>query len=284
MTAALWDTFASRIIIRARLEAATALRIGAGGSDAAQPSAADLPVLVGPDDQPFIPGASLRGVLRSQVERIVRTLEPGAPGEFAGRGACNPVDERGWCIPNKLMEDTWRPRVRRLRREDQDADAWLAEQVWGHSCRICRVFGNTWLASRVRIADLHLVAGQTVRPERRDGVAIHRDKETVQHKYDFETVPAGSAFELRVTAENLGGAERGLLWLGLRELADGAILLGGFKGRGLGRARLAETSIAGVEAGDRAALKRYLLSGELTDMLGLADGWLETLWNELGVA
>ncbi len=271
---ATWETFASRFIIQARLEAVTALRVGAGGEEAAQPSASDLPVLIGPDDRPFIPGASLRGVVRSQVERIVRALEP-IPGN--GRGACNPVVEKEWCITDDDMK-----KLREQAKGRNGADRWLAEQVWDRSCRACRVFGNTWLASRVRIADLSLCEGSDGRIERRDGVSIHREKETVQNKYDFETVPGGTAFDLRVTLENLTPAERGLVWLGLRELGDGHVLLGGFKGRGLGCVQLAGLRISGLEEGDRQALKRYILHRELTAVpVEAADRWLKELWSEL---
>lgn len=271
---ATWEIFASRFIIQARLEAATALRVGAGGEEAAQPSSSDLPVLVGADDRPFIPGASLRGVVRSQVERIVRALEPQSGH---GRGACNPVAEKEWCITSDAMKD-----LREQARGQDDADRWLAEQVWEHSCRVCRTFGSPWLASRVRIADLPLSDGSDGRIERRDGVSIHREKETVQNKYDFETVPAGTAFDLRITLENLTPAERGLVWLGLRELKDGDILLGGFKGRGLGRVQLTNIRIEGLEEGDREALKRYILHRALTPVPETdADRWLLRLWEEL---
>lgn len=271
---ATWETFASRFIIQARLEAMTALRVGAGGDEAAQPASSDLPVLVGSDDHPFIPGASLRGVVRSQIERIIRALEPESGN---GRGACNPVVEKEWCITDDDMKG-----LREQAKGRNDADRWLAGQVWDRSCRVCRVFGNTWLASRVRIADLPLGDGSDGRVERRDGVSIHREKETVQNKYDFEAVPAGTTFDLRITLENLEPAERGLVWLGLRELMDGHILLGGFKGRGLGRAQLRDLKIAGLEEGDRQALKRYILHRTLTDCsLDEADRWLEKLLAEV---
>ena len=277
---ATWETFASRFIVEARLEAVTALRVGAGGDEAAQPASSDLPVLVGPDDRPFIPGSSLRGVLRSHVERIVRVLEPTAGN---GRGACNPVVESEWCITNDQMTDLKKD-AEGLERQHQvnSGHRWLAEQVWKRSCRVCRTFGSTWLASRVRIADLPLSDGSDGHIERRDAVSIHREKETVQNKYDFETVPAGTAFDLHIILENLEPAERGLVWLGLRELMDGHILLGGFKGRGLGRAKLTDVRLSGLDEGDRQALKRYILHRTLNIVsVEDADRWLEKLWEEL---
>lgn len=275
---ATWETFESRLLITARVEAITALRVGAGGEEGAQPSSSDLPILVGPDDRAYIPGSSLRGVVRSQVERIVRTLEAEPSG---GRGSCNPVVEAEWCVRAQAV-DEWRNQARRLARAGENGDAWISAQIWNGSCRVCRTFGNTWLASRVRIADLPLVEGTSSAIERRDGVSIHREKETVQNKYDFETVPAGTAFALRVTAENLSPAERGLLWLGLRELGEGNVLLGGFKGRGLGQVRLADLRIQGIEPGDRMGLRRYILHGTFADIdAAEAEHWLQALWDEL---
>lgn len=296
---ALWDTFESRFIIEAQLKAVTGLRVGAGGSDSAQPAASDLPVLVGADDRPLIPGSSLRGVIRSQVERIVRTMEPKErilrPLErlepeseeegFCGRGACNPVVGAEWCITSDRMK-----KIRKKADEKgTEADKWLGEKVWEESCRVCQTFGNSWFASRVRIADLHLVDPDEFRIERRDGVAIHREKDTVQHKFDFEVLPKETRFKLRITAENLSKAELGLLWLGLRELHEGNVLIGGFKGRGLGQVEFAKDAqgkdtlkIKGVQAEDKDALKRYIIERELTEFTPQqADGWLEALWQEL---
>lgn len=277
---ALWDTFESRLVVTATLRAETALRIGAGGDDAAAPSASDLPVLRGADNRPYIPGSSLRGVLRSQLERIVRTLEP-SPG--AGQGACDPTSTHHLCIPAETM-DGWKQDLRNATAQGRDVDAELADLVWTHSCRVCRAFGSTWLAARVRIADLPLVADQIVQVETRDGVAIDRDKETVQHKYDFETVPRTTAFLLHITAENLAPAERGLLWLALNELSAGHILVGGFKGRGLGHATLVDLTLQMVDATDRRALRDYLLHQRMTSIPpAQMDDWLATLLQELGL-
>lgn len=277
---ALWDTFESRLIITATLRAETALRIGTGGDDAALPSASDLPVLRGADGQPYIPGSSLRGVLRSQIERIVRSLEP-TPG--GGRGACDPTTNTAWCIPSAKI-DQWKKELRNPTLPEMNVDKALADQVWEHSCRVCRAFGSAWLAARVRIADLHLLGDEPAIVQRRDGVAIDRDKETVQHKYDFEAVSRSTAFSLQITAENLDAAERGLLWLGLRELTEGHILLGGFKGRGLGKASLTELSMQLVDATDRRALRDYLLHNKMTAVTPVEmDDQLEILLQELGL-
>lgn len=267
-----WNRFESRLIFTANLVAQTGLRVGAAGQ-AAEPVATDLPVMKDSRERPFIPGSSLRGALRSHVERIVRALEPQAG---AGKGACNPLalsDENAdhACVTDKQKKD-W---GKSIAAENTDA---MAQKVWDHSCRICRVFGSPWLASRVRLTDLTCVNG--AHTEVRDGVSINREKETVEQKYDFETVPTGSRFALEIVAENLDELERGLLWLGIEELRRGQILVGGFKGRGLGRVSLEDERLRLVEGKD--GLRAYLLSGELP-MLSTdkAEAWLENFVNSL---
>ncbi|MFQ3611496.1 MAG: RAMP superfamily CRISPR-associated protein, partial [Fimbriimonadales bacterium] len=123
-----WFTFENRLHITAELVAQTGLRIGAGG-ETALPTATDLPVIRTADGTPFIPGSSLRGAVRSHVERIVRTFEPQL-GE--GRGACNPTRTAEWCLTSQVVSSL---------RNKSDYD----EQVYQRSCRVCRVFGSPWL-------------------------------------------------------------------------------------------------------------------------------------------
>lgn len=268
----LWQNFDNRLIYTATLVAQTGLRIG-GSGQAADPAVSDLPVIKDARGTPFIPGSSLRGALRSHVERIVRTFQPEIGN---GQGACNPLDEKQWCVTKHAIDD-WEAADEENR--DEERAAWLLAET----CAVCRVFGSPWLASRVRFNDLF--GAPTVRAETRDGVAIDRDKETVKEggKFDFETVPAGSRFSLEVVADNLDERERGMLWLGLEELKRGQIFVGGFKGRGLGRVVLENESLRMVDGSDRKALRQYLLNGELPPVgIEQAATWMEKFVDSLG--
>lgn len=251
MTITPWERLDHRLEIEAELVALTGLRVGAGRVESLKPTATDLPVMT-QDDEPFIPGSSLRGVLRALAERLLRTAEPNAGN---GKGACDPLDDSRRCVPSSLRK-SW---VSEAKKQGEPADAYLARKVWETSCRACRLFGSTFLASRLRIADLVAVQGQA-RVERRDGVAIDREKETVFNKYDFECASRGSRFRLRLTGDSLDEEERRLVAFLMKELGEGRIQVGGFKGRGLGTVTLENGKVREVKVDSSANLDTLLRS------------------------
>jgi CRISPR-associated RAMP protein (TIGR02581 family) len=242
-----WESFENRYRITGVLVADTALRVGCG-SDTVEPAAADLPVFR-EGEVPVIPGSSLRGAVRAHLERLFRTLEPNH-GE--GRGACNLLDDDACCVSTRRYQE--------FRAGITDPGE-LHRKVYEKSCRICRLFGSPWVASRVRFSDA-IPDGQ-VSVSRRDGVSIDREKETVHNKYDFEVVDRGARFSLEILADNLRREEHepAVLFLALREMEQGHIMLGGFKGRGLGRVRLEETRVEMVDGRDRTQLLDFVARG-----------------------
>ncbi|HUT63489.1 MAG TPA: RAMP superfamily CRISPR-associated protein, partial [Anaerolineae bacterium] len=73
-----FDVFSNRWEITGKITLVTPLRIG-GGQNAGAYSLSQSPVLLSYDAhtqtaQPYLPGSSLKGVLRSTMERIIRTL------------------------------------------------------------------------------------------------------------------------------------------------------------------------------------------------------------------
>jgi CRISPR-associated RAMP protein (TIGR02581 family) len=183
-----WDTFENRLRITGELVAVTGVRVGMS-AESAMPTATDLPVIKDANGRPFIPGSSLRGAVRAHIERIVRAFEPSVGN---GKGASNPTNTDEWAIP---------PRRRRQLANRDDYES----AVFTESCRVERVFGSPWIASRVRFTDLPLLT-EGAEPELRDSVAIDREKESVANKYDFEAMPAGVRFGLEIVAENLDDA------------------------------------------------------------------------------
>lgn len=231
----MFDTFQSRLTVEGYLVADSALRVGTGRVSAI--TGTELPVIRDARGRPFIPGSSFKGALRSHLEALVR-----------GRALQN-ADMRGFACDPTSSECLDADQMQRLKNKYRNDDAGLAEAVAEKSCLICQTFGSPWLASPVRVRDLPVVADEWFGQfQVRDGVAIDRDKGTVAvGPYDYEVVPAGTRFELRITAENLADWQRGMLWLGLRALERGDVPLGGFTSRGLGWVRLDDPRVRLVE-------------------------------------
>lgn len=155
----------------------------------------------------YLPGSSLKGIIRSHCERIVRTINT--------KGSCNPVDDKSACSKRFDQSDS-------------------GTKVHAGSCFICQMFGNTVLAGRVRTADAYPVDGAAIRTEERNGVAIDRVFGSVAvGPFQMEVVTSGE-FGTRVAIRNFTIAQLGLLALALRDLKLGRVGVGFGKSRGLG--------------------------------------------------
>lgn len=222
----LFDKFRRRINLEIPLRCQTALRIGGGKSMDSLTS--DLPVLRDALGRPLIPGASFKGVVRSQVEALLRSLSPGDPTI----AACDPLGA-GACLRDR---DKGRRELKDRRPAAQQADA--AVERARRVCWACSIFGAPGLASHVVFSDA--VPDGAVLVERRDGVAIDRDlgRAADNLKFDYEVVPAGTRYLLRLTLHDLEPHLEGAVIQGLELLGEGFARLGGFKSRGLGEVKI----------------------------------------------
>lgn len=269
----MFERFDSRYDLCGRLLTKTALHIGAGGNLAVTGS--DNPIVRDANNLPYVPGSSFKGVLRSMIEAIVRTLSPGVRQE---PWACDPLTQSAWCIPSWQMEE-WQAAVRSGHVTQEQLD----DNVLRESCTVCRLFGAPWLASKPKICDLYLnpldEPNTTANRDRRhregdsqwfgrvevrDGVAIDRDTETASggRKYDFEVVPRETAFDLHIRVDNASNEELGLLFLGLREFTSGGAWVGGNTSRGLGLVQIEWDEFESIEG--RNGLLAYLQTGRGT--------------------
>jgi CRISPR-associated RAMP protein (TIGR02581 family) len=161
----------------------------------------------------YLPGPSLKGVIRSHCERIVRTVGEGR--------SCNPVVKEESCVGQNGLK--------------QEHDG---KHVHSRSCFICQMFGNTVLAGRVRTKDAYPVNPDDIRTEERNGVAIDRVFGSVAvGPFQMEVVTAGE-FKTRIAIRNFTIAQLGLLALALRDLKLGRVGIGFGKSRGLGHVTL----------------------------------------------
>jgi CRISPR-associated protein Csm3 len=197
-----------RLIFNGTLEAVTPLHIGSGKAEI-DVVGAEMPVLTDPSGQPYIPGSSLKGRVRTEAERIAR--KEGIKPEV-----CQPPDVRNMCGSKKSKVDDF--------------------------CICCKIFGTAGerggisVASKVRFRDMFPLEKVKMLLER-TGTAIDRDKGSVYKGalYTIQAVPAGTKFNLEIVAENLADDELKLLLAALKSVEDSA--LGGSSTRGFGKVR-----------------------------------------------
>lgn len=224
---AYFDRFVNQIIIEGRLVLDSPLHIGDGNKQVFGP---DNSVVKTHDNQPYIPGSSLKGILRSFLERIAHTL-PYDREAYAE--PCQSVSQSDQlCLSQYRNKDARDQLLRQLDGDEERFQQTLARQ----SCPICHLFGNQLRAAKVKIRDAtvcHPWAGQYFI---RQGNAIDRDTGKAANRvlYDFEVIPAGTTFQFQLLADNLSKTEQ--LWLAvvLEALRQGHLTVGGKGARGLG--------------------------------------------------
>ncbi len=162
----------------------------------------------------YIPGSSLKGVFRSYSEKILRTLK-GEPPD----GSCNIIEKNSSCT--KRLEEN---------------KISSSPDIYRNSCRVCKLFGNGKLKSRIVFNDAYpeydLKNGNGL--ETRYSVSISRLSQSVASgPFDIETVVKGS-FETQISLTNFESWQIGLLSLTINGLNNELVKLGYGKNRGFG--------------------------------------------------
>jgi CRISPR-associated RAMP protein (TIGR02581 family) len=264
----MFDRFKNRLEVTGKLSTVTALRISTGRST--EPIGADLPVIKDGLEQPLIPGASFKGALRSRLESFLRGIDISL--------AVNPAIEAEWSITNERMngKNGIKTEVEKelqnypVNERAAHRDIILTDKIIDETDLISRLFGSPWIASKFQVRDLTVDTdtwfGQY---QERDGVAIDRDTETAAEGklYDFQIVPSGTSFDLKIVVENAETWELGLLMIGLHQFESEQIPLGGGRSRGLGVVSLKIEQMQWFETGgDAERLLTYLQNQVMENM------------------
>ena len=264
----MFDKFQSRLILKGKVETLTAIRIGAGRSTS--PISSDLPVVRDSANQPYIPGSSFKGVLRSYVESIMRSFRD------CRHFACNPTDGDAQCIKRTEMND-----LRKQRDNNRWNDEQFSKKILNKTCWVCQLFGSPWYASKLQIRDLHVETdvwfGQY---QQRDGVAIDRDTETASEGklYDYEVVPAGVQFDFHAIIDNAVAWQLGMLYLGLSAFENGELTIGGGSSRGLG---VIELSLSSERYIDKVHILQYLMDEDYDGEIANSAPWIQAFHDKI---
>ena len=234
----------NRAVIRLRIETVTPLLIRAGDAGL-DPTAAALTCVrthhAKYGSTVYIPGSSLKGVLRAAAECSVRgrVFElKRKPEEDPERvdGACNPLDHTHSC--GGVLSSEMRAK---------DSPELPSAEVHRRHCLACRLFGSLAMKGRASVRDLFpwdaeasAAAIEESRNranalEMRHGVSINRVSGAVQNgPFEQEMVPAGVSFWGEVALENYQVWQLGFLAQAIEEVNSGFAQLGSTKSRGLG--------------------------------------------------
>ncbi len=217
----------------------------------------------------YLPGSSLKGVFRSHIEKVIRTLNDGV--------VCNPfVKTKDKWRGNQIVcpdyaevacSDKFEVRKKselqnhenHWRRDPEDLSN---EQIYRDSCPACRLFGSTSFIGRVAISDAYLTQNSQEVTEQRDGVGIDRftGGAADKAKFELEVVSSGVAFETNIYMRNFEVWQLGMLLLIVQDLEDGLIRIGSGRSRGLGNVK-------------------GKISGVLVNYIGAVNGKpAETVW------
>lgn len=222
------------------------------GMESGDPTLPDMN-FVRSNGQVYLPGSSLKGVLRSYCERILRTVRP-----ESSRWCCNPFDEKDSCS---------------RRAEGKKEKVSSSELYRDHSCLACRTFGSTAFASHLLVKDFYPVHGSSPKSEERTNVAIDRILGSVAAgPFNMEVVVEGQ-FNGHIQLRNFELWQLGLVGLALRDLSEGRVRLGFARSRGLGEVKATVERVtlrySGMELSDEARAMRRL-GGEQKDAWDLS--------------
>jgi CRISPR/Cas system CSM-associated protein Csm3 (group 7 of RAMP superfamily) len=162
----------------------------------------------------YLPGSGLKGAIRAHSERIVRTV---------GRDHwdASKIDDGLWA--NDPLHDDYKY----LEKQP-------SPEIHRRSSFTDRLFGNTSIASRLRIEDAYPVETAELKLQERNGVAIDRVFGSVAvGPFNYQVCTAGE-FATKIHLKNFTLGQLGLLGLVLRDLNDGWFGIGFAKSRGLG--------------------------------------------------
>ena len=175
----------------------------------------------------YFPGTSLKGALRSHLERIARTLHP--------RSVCipyyDPDPSRSITIPVAAERDSYGCGYR--------PSGGTTSAAYSDSCAACRLFGSLKFGGRFSISDAYPLSGHEQEPELRNSVGIDRFTGGTVSGVLFDLqVLVGGQFEANLRLINFELWQLAALNILLLDMADEMITIGSGRSRGLGRVRI----------------------------------------------
>lgn len=264
-----FSTFQNRYLISGVLELKKPMHVGKGTS--LEPVGTDMPVIIDRQKNPIIPGSSVKGVLRSEIERILRALK--AQQKKIDGKIINACDSSDPCLKREERPDL----VNKCTENGEFNEEKFSKEIFSRLCTACELFGSSDSASHILIKDMSLCS-KKIKTELRDGVAIDRDTGTAKQGqlFNFEIVPVGAEFSFGAILENVEEWQVGLFGIVLKLWERGEIAIGGKTSIGMGFGKLKNLSVKMVNVDN---LIDHVISGAAQEET--IEHYIETFRNKL---
>lgn len=209
--------------IKVKIQPVDALLIKSGTATVSGPDASFVKTYRNGKATPFLPGSSLKGIMRSHAEKIIRTISQ------KNESCCLPYESKDKNLMScgdrfKLVEN----------KDPKNKVKVSGYDVYKSACPACKMFGSTHAKGHFSVSDAY--TNDDVNPELRDGVAIDRMTGGAARgaKFDMEVINKGN-FEAEIHLRNFESWQLGLLGFIFKDINDGILRLGSGTSRGLGR-------------------------------------------------
>ena len=254
-----FSTFKNKYVITGELTVKTALHIGSGK----EKDDRDAPFISLDEDKNFyVPGSSFRGYLSTKLERF---LDSGNGFKIKNNGEIlNEADVKlifGYTNLDKLetkIDNKDNEEIKKLKENNKKIQDRIVKKL--NAEKLDEVKS---LAGRIHISDMESLTEDVF--VTRDGIKIDRNTGATEKgaKFDYDVVPAGTQFNVRIELENIEDYQLELLGLALRDImSEEGDLLGGKTSRGIGRCKLENLKMEYVKADDEEKLAKYIFTGK----------------------
>ncbi len=224
------DELLRLVIVSGVLEASSPIHIGSGRVSAFG-EYETLKVLIQGEEVPYIPATSIRGMIRSYTERILRAQGFRVCGGF-GRGSCSSKH-----IGEVRLSDI----VQKLIVEGRGLEA--LDLLWKELCLACKLFGAYGYEPKIITYDSLPIS---YRLGHRAMIAIDRGTGALApgSVRTIEYIQPGSKFRFRLDLINLPNYLIGLIALVIMDINAGFVRIGAFRSKGFGVLAIRDLSIS----------------------------------------
>lgn len=197
------------------LKLVTPLHIGANQEEAVT---SDNPVVRDVNGVPFIPGSSLKGLLRTASERALHLLSFERDACFLVQGGCSPHKQE---VVKEIAKSG----------DEQKLFTTIYEQL----CPVCQTYGGGSISSKVKFQ--HVFFDEHILPRVRTSNKINRETGAASDGalFSYEYIQPKQTFKIVIEAENMTSDNLKVLALAIAQLQQNTIRFGGKQAKGLGQ-------------------------------------------------